>query len=71
LIFQQGFHWRAISAASGNGSEWLWIAYPSHDELVNALDAYRSRSYWEVVKTQDEQISPSTLEWMIIKPKHK
>lgn len=25
-----------------------WVNYPAHDELVNALDPFRSRSYWEV-----------------------
>ena len=27
-----------------------WIAYPGHDDLVNALDRFRSRDYWEVKK---------------------
>lgn len=25
-----------------------WADYAGHDELVNALDPYRSRDYWEV-----------------------
>lgn len=27
-----------------------WVDYPGHDDLVNALDPFRSRSYWEVKK---------------------
>ncbi|HSX26234.1 MAG TPA: alpha/beta hydrolase [Chlamydiales bacterium] len=25
-----------------------WVVYPGHDDLVNALDPFRSRDYWEV-----------------------
>ena len=31
-----------------------WVAEDIHDELVHALDPYRSRDYWEVFKTDNE-----------------
>lgn len=36
-----------------------WIAYPGHDDLVNALDPFRSRDYWEVKKEGDWQFIES------------
>lgn len=37
-----------------------WVNYPGHDDLVNALDPFRSRDYWEVKKEGEEwQIIPS------------
>lgn len=45
-----------------------WCAIPEHDDLVNALDAFRSRDYWEAVRTDDENAKPSRLKWEIIKP---
>ena len=46
-----------------------WLLHPSHDCLVDALDDYRDRDYWEVVRTSDEQADLSQLEWINIKPK--
>ena len=45
-----------------------WLDFPEHDSLVNALDDYRDRDYWEVVQidTEDEAVEPSELEWMKI-----
>lgn len=43
-----------------------WVAHPEHDGLVNALDAYRGRTYWEVVRTTDEAADPSMLVWTVI-----
>lgn len=48
-----------------------WIAHPRHDELVDALDPYRSRSYWEAVRTNDPALDPASLEWMTIEPHRK
>ena len=45
-----------------------WIAVPIHDDLIKALDAYRSRDFWEAAKTDNDHAEPSTLEWTIIKP---
>lgn len=36
-----------------------WIAYPGHDDLINVLDRFRSRDYWEVKKEGDWQIIKS------------
>jgi hypothetical protein len=47
-----------------------WVEYPSHDELVDALDPYRNRSYWEVAVTENKHADPSTLEWEQIVPRN-
>lgn len=47
-----------------------WIAVPIHEDLIQALDPLRSRNYWEAVRTGDENVSPSSLEWMVIKPEN-
>ena len=44
-----------------------WVAVDVHEDLVNALDPYRSRDYWEVVKTEDENADSKNLEWEKIK----
>ena len=44
-----------------------WVELPSHDEIINELDGYRSRKYWEAASTEDENIDPSNLEWETIK----
>lgn len=44
-----------------------WIAVPIHDNLIKALDVFRSRDYWEAARA-DEHADPSSLEWMIIRP---
>lgn len=31
-----------------------WISEPVHDDLVNELDQYRSRDYWEAARTEDK-----------------
>jgi len=41
-----------------------WIAVPIHDALIKALNLYRSRNYWEAVKTDNEYEDPTSLEWM-------
>lgn len=46
-----------------------WLAHPSHDSLVDALDDHRDRDYWEAVRTDHECIEPSKLEWTQIKPR--
>ncbi len=43
-----------------------WCAVPEHDELVGALDSFRSRDYWEAVRTNDGESKPSELFWDVI-----
>lgn len=43
---------------------------PNHDELAKRLDIYRSRNYWEAVRTTDVHADPSSLEWDVIDPLH-
>lgn len=38
-----------------------WIAHPDHDSLLNALDAYRDRTYWEYAYIEAE--IPSSILW--------
>lgn len=46
-----------------------WIAVDIHDDLVNALDPYRSRDYWEAARVEnDNNSNPETLEWEKKKP---
>ncbi|MCS5711799.1 hypothetical protein [Candidatus Berkiella aquae] len=40
-----------------------WAAHPEHDDLVNALDPYRSRHYWEVAIVDYEKFVPTTPIW--------
>ena len=40
-----------------------WVAHPEHDNLVDALDSYRSRSYWEYAVAREEVIDRSKLTW--------
>lgn len=47
-----------------------WLAHPSHDSLVDALDVHRDRDYWEAVRTDDEKLDPSELEWTKLKPRN-
>ncbi len=44
-----------------------WCELPIHDEFVVALDAYRSRDYWEAALT-DNECDSKELEWMRIVP---
>jgi hypothetical protein len=44
-----------------------WVEDPHHDRLINELDPYRSRNYWEAVATEDTQKDPSQLTWDVIK----
>jgi hypothetical protein len=41
---------------------------PHHNELAKKLDVYRSRNYWEAVRTIDAYAAPSSLEWDVIDP---
>lgn len=40
-----------------------WIAHPSHGSLIDALDSYRDRDYWEFARTNNPMTDPSHLEW--------
>lgn len=40
-----------------------WVDIPCHDDLLKELDSFRSRNYFEAVRTQDEMVEPSSLEW--------
>ncbi len=31
-----------------------WVKQPVHDKLVEQLDTYRSKSFWEAARTQNE-----------------
>ncbi len=33
-----------------------WVNDPVHDQLVNDLDCYRSRCYWQACRTTDENL---------------
>jgi antibiotic biosynthesis monooxygenase (ABM) superfamily enzyme len=48
-----------------------WVDIKEHDKFVNMLDDYRSRDYWEVAKTRDENAAPATLNWKKIRPKYQ
>lgn len=48
-----------------------WLLHPSHDHLVDALDDFRDRDYWKAVRTHDEHVEPSQLQWMEIRPRKK
>jgi hypothetical protein len=45
-----------------------WVEVPDHHKLARMLDIYRSRNYWEAVRTTDAQAAPSSLEWDVIDP---
>lgn len=45
-----------------------WAEHPDHDHLVNALDLYRSRGYWEAACVANEDIPHSIAEWEKIIP---
>lgn len=42
-----------------------WAETPLHDQFVLALDAHRSRDYWEAALTEEEG---AALEWEVIRP---
>lgn len=44
-----------------------WLEYPGHEDIVNALDEYRSRDFWEAVRFQGAETDPTTLQWTVIK----
>ena len=44
-----------------------WLAVPDHDQLVDDLDRFRSRGYWEAVRADDKDANLSQLKWEIIK----
>ena len=46
-----------------------WVKHPAHDPFVNNLDQYRSRNYWEVARTKNEEVIFSELNWEKIKSK--
>lgn len=45
-----------------------WAEHPDHDELVNALDSHRCRTYWEYACAEDESFSYDKLEWEKVQP---
>lgn len=45
-----------------------WAKHRDHDELVNALDSYRCRKYWEFSCAEDESICYETLKWIKVEP---
>lgn len=45
-----------------------YVAVPNHHKLPKMLDAYRSRSYWEAVRTTDPHAHHSSLKWDVINP---
>ena len=42
-----------------------WIVHPEH-RVVDDLDSYRSRAYWEAVQSRDGVIDRETLSWVAI-----
>jgi hypothetical protein len=40
-----------------------WCEIPEHDKLLDVLHPYRSRDYFEAVRTDNEIADPSTLNW--------
>lgn len=44
----------------------IWAEQPGHDDLIDALDSYRSRNYWEVATSKHESTEYSKLEWQEI-----
>lgn len=44
-----------------------WCNMPVHDEVIKELDRYRSRNYWQFVKTEDQLTDPSKLNWTVIR----
>jgi len=45
-----------------------WIAKPEHD-VVDNLDDFRTRNYWEAVRTENESDKPEMLSWKKIPAK--
>ncbi len=41
---------------------------PEHNQLAKMLDRYRSRNYWEAVRTTDPEAALASLEWDVIDP---
>lgn len=41
---------------------------PNHNLLAKMLDPYRSRDYWQAVRTTDAEADPSSLQWDVIDP---
>ena len=41
---------------------------PEHNQLAKMLDDYRSRNYWEAVRTTDPEAALTSLEWDVIDP---
>lgn len=42
-----------------------WCEIPEHNTLIDELNPYRSRDYFEAVRTDNEHADPLTLEWEI------
>lgn len=40
-----------------------WAEHKDHDSLINALDNYRSRDYWEFSCSEDQAVEYNNLEW--------
>lgn len=40
-----------------------WVAQPIHEELITAIDQYRSRPYFEYTYTDDGSLDRNTLVW--------
>ena len=42
----------------------VWVKHPKHDDLINALEIYRNRDYWEyaIVNKEDTSIN-LTINW--------
>ncbi len=43
-----------------------WCAVPEHDALIGELDRFRSRKYWEAVRTDNGKEDSSRLNWDVI-----
>lgn len=43
-----------------------WIVVPIHNALIDELDSYRSRAYWEAASTEHSDADPAQVDWEII-----
>ena len=40
-----------------------WVKHPVHDELVDELDPYRSKDFWEAARTQKKMANWETMDY--------
>jgi len=45
-----------------------WVSKPEHD-VMDLLDPFRTKNYWEAAKSEERTIAPEKLSWKQIKAK--